>query len=422
MFRRPSNDDIQSHSVIMPIPFPLTSTTSSLDEMISYTLKVDIDTHRSSLVSQFPRPAPARHLTLDRDSNVPQIFLPQFTFSPTTGEEYFGMQDQSVDSMRSVPSPLAPMSDIANVVAGNAFIQHRGIGPPPGLAEQSASDDTESNPFPPRREARLKTEIPPTSECIQARVMLKDVSSQMGALSQEPVPLNTGVCATHMAANVNIESPSYVPANAPLPQQALSLQPPFVTACTHIDKALPSIPFQLPQLSFLVDPVELFIGPSGWVTAPGSLGSVGGGDPGADSNDAVPSQLLGLPPETAVLPPNHIHNTTVIGKISHPPLGPNNEDNTDAVAFPMLTGLESWLSRERMYSTPSSGLLASLEEVAAGVQCLNLLKPSSSMRLLPPSSPLLPPLEFDPYGFAGDFNTYLYLRTSRSCRSSGTRR
>lgn len=38
--------------------------------------------------------------------------------------------------------------------------------------------------------------------------------------------------------------------------------------------------------------------------------------------------------------------------------------------------------------------------------------PDVTMRLLPPPSPMLPPLDFDPYGFAGDFKTYLGMSTS----------
>lgn len=341
----------------------------------------------------FPTCVPAYHLTADCEANTSWT-VPQYAPSSTTDKEYSETQDPSMVSLQPILFPAMHLSRIP-------------AGPPTGSIQRSAPDNAELDLLPPQREVVLKAGGLSTPEKKQADIVLKAVSSQSREPSVAPMPgkvTNMPVSAVQPASDVPVQLQTHVRTNVN------RFPPPCTTARLNIDKALPSIPFQLPQLSFVADPVEQVVGSPDWVAALDWSPFMGGGNMTSESSHAKSSQVF----DTAVLTPaDQTQDIIMTARAFQPTLEHDKGDNSDAAS--MSTTLIDWSGRDGK-STSSSRILASLEEVATVVRSLNPLEPSSSMRLLQPSIPLLPPLEFDPYGFAGDFDTYLYLKTARGRR------
>lgn len=354
------------------------------------------DAHRSPVVSQLA----AYQFTSADESNTSSG--PQHSRGPKTDKGHCETQGQSVEAVR----PASPPARLSGIRAG------MGIGWPSGFTERSSSDGVDPHLDPPGRDT-IKTGILPTSEKLPSVAVTRTVSSQSNGPLTAPISLNptdVAVSATHVAADVAINWQTHARVNASLADQQ-GLAPPLsgVTACLNINKALPSIPFQLPQLPFVVEPVVF--GPLGWIMNSDSLAFMSGGDAPSDSGGAKSSQIFGL--SAAISPPKRVQNSIVTDKALQPSLIPDDDSDSDATTASSLTRVNACLSEEDQDTSLSSGLLTSLEEVASVVRSLNLPKPWPSMRLLPPTSPSLPPLDFDPYGFAGGFKTYLHLKTSR---------
>jgi hypothetical protein len=372
---------------------PRVPTTPS-EEVIAF--PTDNDIHQSPLVSQLA----AYQLTSAGESD-PSPIGPQHRHGPKTDQDRCETQGRGGETGR----PASPPTRLSGIRVG------KGIGWLSGFTERSSSDGVDPHLDLSGRDT-IKARFLPTSEKILSVPVLRTVSSQSNGPLTVPISLNpTDVAASaiHVAADVAMNRQTRPRVNASLADQQGLAPLSGVTACLNINKALPSIPFQLPELPFVFDPVVF--GPLGWITNSDSLAFMRGGDAPSDSGDAKSSQISGLSTAT-ISPPKRIQNSIATDKAFQPSLIPDDDSDSDATTVSSLTRVNAWLSEEDEDTSLSSGLLTSLEVAS------NPPKPWPSMRLLPPTSPSLPPLDFDPYGFAGDFKTYLHLKTSGDCRLS----
>lgn len=180
------------------------------------------------------------------------------------------------------------------------------------------------------------------------------------------------------------------------------------------EKALPSLPPQLPQFSFAIASIKDTSTSGGFI--PSSKPATG------RSGCAVPRNKKRIISATGYSSSSvePVLRTEPKRLESHLTLASREALQHDLASYNILPASkpETMLAHSHsafppapILSTPieraefSPQLFSSLEDAMASVE--TPLVVGVTMRLLPPPSPMLPPLEFDPYGFAGDFKTYL---------------